>query len=199
MSSPVKKIIFKTLKISGITIVSLIVLLFALPWLFPQTVSNKIKQWANGSINGQLEFSKTSLSFFKHFPNLTLTLYDLSLKGSAPFQKDTLVAAKEVSFGIDVSSVFKDKIRINKIFLENAFINIQADTAGHVNYNVYKSKGSQPANAADTSSASLGIDEIIIKNSRLVYNDRSMPMVFNARGINYTGSGDLTKDVFDLH
>src|ERR1700712_4706722 len=98
MSLSIRKTVFKTLKITGIAIGTLLILLFALPILFPQTVSNKIKQWANGSINGQLEFSKTGLSFFKHFPNLTLTLYDLDLKGSAPFQKDTLVAAKEVSF-----------------------------------------------------------------------------------------------------
>jgi len=199
MSFSIKKTIFKTLKITAITIASLLLLLFALPYLFPKTVSDKIKQWANGSINGQLAFSETRLSFFKHFPSLTLTMYDLSLKGSAPFENDTLVAAKEVSLGIDLSSVFQKKITINKIFLDNAFINIQADTAGHVNYNVYKPKSAQPVSPADTGSASLGINLILIKNSRLVYNDRSIPMQFSAKGINYTGSGDLTKDVFDLH
>lgn len=198
MSLSAKKIIFKSLKIVGITIVSIIVLLFALPWLFPQTVSNKIKQFANGSINGKLEFSKTSLSFFKHFPNLTLTLYDVDLNGSAPFQKDTLVAAKEVSFGIDLSTLFQSKLTINKIFLDNAFINIQSDSAGHVNYNVYKSK-KEAANPADTTGASLGINQILVNNSRVVYNDRSLPMKFVARGFNYSGKGDLTKDVFDLY
>jgi len=199
MSSSITHKILKTVKIAFITIGCLLLLLFALPYLFPQTVSTKIKQWANGSINGQLQFSGTGLSFFKHFPSLTLTLYDLELKGSAPFQNDTLIAAKEVSFGIDLSSVFEKKITINKIFLNQAFINIQADTAGHVNYNVYKSKQATPASPADTSSASLGINQILIENSRLVYNDRSLPMQFIARGINYTGKGDLSKDVFDLY
>ncbi len=190
---------FRILKITGITIGGLLLLLFALPYLFPQTVSDKIKQWANGSINGQLSFSHTGLSFFKRFPSLTLTLYDLSLKGSAPFANDTLVAAKEVSFGIDLSSVFQKKITINKIYLNQAFINIQADTAGHVNYNVYKSKSAASTSSADTSSASLGINQILVEDSRLVYNDRSIPMKFIARGFNYTGSGDLSKDVFDLY
>ncbi|ASU36452.1 AsmA family protein [Mucilaginibacter xinganensis] len=198
MSQSIKKNSFKSFKIAGIAIGSLIILLFALPYLFPQTVSNKIKQWANGSINGQLEFSKTGLSFFKHFPNLTLTLYDLDLKGSAPFQKDTLVAAKEVSFGIDLSTLFQKKLTINKIFLSNAFINIQSDSLGRVNYNVYKSKNEAKA-PVDTGSASLGINQILIENSRLVYNDRSLPMKFVARGVNYTGKGDLSKDVFDLY
>jgi AsmA protein len=199
MSSSIRRRLFKGIKITVITIGCLLLLLFALPYLFPQTVSNKIKQWARGSINGQLSFSHTGLSFFKRFPTLTLTLYDLSLKGSAPFQKDTLVAAKEVSFGIDLSSVFQKKITINKIYLSQAFINIQADSAGHVNYNVYRSKKTTPTSPADTSSASLGINQILIENSRLVYNDESVPMKFVARDFNYTGKGDLSRDVFDLY
>ena len=195
----IKKNIVKILKITGISITGLLIVVFSLPYLFPQTVSNKIKQWTKGSINGQMQFSKTGLSFFKHFPSLTLTLYDLSLKGSAPFETDTLVTAKEVSLGINLSSVFSKKITIDKIFLDHAFINIQTDTAGRVNYNVYKAQKPAPAATADTASASLGIDLILVQDSRLIYNDRSLPMKFIARGFNYRGSGDLSKDIFDLH
>jgi uncharacterized protein involved in outer membrane biogenesis len=75
-------------------------------------------------------FSGTNLSFFKKFPALTLTLNDFSLTGSAPFQTDTLVSAKEISLAIDLSSVLKSKININKIYLNQALINIQVDSAG---------------------------------------------------------------------
>jgi AsmA protein len=199
MPIPIKKILVKTLKITGITLVSLLALMFLLPYLFPQTVTNKIKQWAGSSINGKLNFSGTSLSFFKKFPALTLTLNDFSLNGSAPFQNDTLVAAKEVSLAIDLSSVFKSKININRVYLSKATINIQVDSAGHANYNVYKTKPAQPAQAADTASASLGIEQILIEQSHLVYNDKSMPLLVDARDFNYKGSGDLSKDVFDLY
>ncbi|MDN3580802.1 AsmA family protein [Mucilaginibacter flavus] len=199
MPIQIKKVVFKTLKITGITLVGLLALMFLLPYLFPQTVTNKIKQWAGGSINGKLNFSGTSLSFFKKFPALTLTLNDFSLNGSAPFQNDTLVAAKEVSLAIDLSSVFKSKININRIYLSKATINIEVDSAGHANYNVYKGKTAQPAQAADTASASLGIEQILIEKSHLIYNDKSMPLMVNARDFNYKGSGDLSKDVFDLY
>jgi AsmA protein len=173
--------------------------MFLLPYLFPQTVTKKIKQWASGSVNSKLSFSGTSLSFFKRFPSLTLTLNDFSLQGSAPFQHDTLIAAKEISLAIDLSSVFKDKININKIYLSQANINIEVDSSGKANYNVYKNKGAKTTTASDTSSASLGIEQILIEKSHLVYNDRSLPMLINAHDFNYQGSGDLSKDVFDLH
>jgi AsmA protein len=199
MPIQIKKVVFKTLKITGITLVGLLALMFLLPYLFPQTITNKIKQWAGGSINGKLNFSGTRLSFFKKFPALTLTLTDFSLNGSAPFQNDTLVGAKEISLAIDLSSVFKSKININRIYLSKATINIEVDSAGHANYNVYKSKNAQPAQAADTASASLGIEQILIEKSHLVYSDKSMPLLVDARDFNYKGSGDLSKDVFDLY
>jgi len=194
-----KSILLKTLKVTGITIVSLLALMFLIPYLFPQTITQKIKQWANGSINSQLSFSGTRLSFFKRFPSLTLTLSDFSLQGSAPFQKDTLIAAKEISLAIDISSIFKSKININKIYLSQANINIEVDSSGKANYNVYRAKPKTVSAANDTSSASLGIEQILVEQSHLYYNDRSLPLLINARNFNYKGSGDLSKDLFDLH
>ena len=185
MPIPIKKIILKTLKISAITIVSLLLLMFLLPMLFPQTVTEKIKQWAAGSVNSKLAFSGTHLSFFKKFPSLTLTLDDFVLNGSQPFQNDTLVSAKEISLAIDLSSVFKSKINVNKIYLNQALINIQVDSAGKANYNVYKSSAQKQTDKADTASASLGIEQILVEKSHLVYNDRSLPMQIAARNFNY--------------
>src|SRR6202000_1857525 len=156
MKLPFKKILFKTLKISGIVIGSVLLLMFLLPVLFPTTITNKIKQLANQNINGKVEFTGTSLSFFKRFPELTLTLEDFSLKGSAPFQQDTLIAAKDISFAIELSSLLRTKIQLSKIYLDHAFINIEVDSTGASNYNVYKSTAKNPQAQADTAGASLG-------------------------------------------
>lgn len=193
------KLLSRILKISGIICLSILLLMFLLPVLFPQTITQKIKQLANQHINGKLSFSGTSLSFFKRFPELTLTLSDFELKGSAPFDNDTLAAAKEVSLAIDLSSLLRSRVQLSKIYLSQATINIQVDSAGHANYNVYKASAPAANAQADTAAASMGIDKIIIEKSRLVYNDASLPMRINARNFNYTGSGDLSKDVFDLH
>jgi AsmA protein len=199
MKIPIKKILFKTLKISGIVLGSILFLMFILPVLFPKTITNKIKKLANQSLNGKVSFSGTSLSFFKRFPELTLTLEDFSLEGSAPFQQDTLVAAKDISFALNLTSLLQTKIEISKIYLNDAFINIEVDSAGQSNYNVYKAPKKNPKAEADTSSASLGIAQILIEKSHLVYDDASIPMMIDARGFYYKGSGDLTKDVFDLY
>jgi len=198
MQSAVTRILLRVLKIAGITTGSLILILFLLPYLFPRFVSNKIRQWARHSIQSELHFKQARLSFFRHFPALTLTLYDVRLNGSAPFAKERLIEADEIALGVDLRSVFSE-VRINKLFLTNAFINIQVDTAGHANYNIYASPKSDPSVPADSAGASLKIEKIIIERSRLTYNDASLPLLINARGLEYEGNGDLSRAIFDLH
>ena len=194
-----KRIVFRTLKITGISLACILLLLFLLPYFFPKSISDKIKSLANQHLKTELNFSEARLSFFNHFPALTLTLYDFTLKGSAPFEKETLVASKEIALGIDISSLIAGKIYIDKIFLTKALINVQANEKGEANYNVYASSDSSAKNDNDTSgNASLKIEKIIIEKSHIIYYDRSFPMMINAKGFNYVGKGDLSKSIFDL-
>lgn len=197
MKSSAGHVVTRVLKITGISLGSILLLMALLPYLFPGFISTSIKKLANKTINGKLDFSNARLSFFKHFPALTLTIYDIALKGSAPFTQDTLLSANEVSFGVDLTSLFGKKISIDKIYLEDAKINIQADSNGNTNYNIIKSNPSSAA-GVDSSNTSLEIEKILIRRSRLVYNDRSLPMRINAKGFYYRGTGDLSKAIFDL-
>src|SRR5258708_5628340 len=176
-SYSMKKILFKILKISGITICSLLLLMFLLPVLFPGFVSEKIKLWANNAITTDLNFSKARLSFFNHFPALTLTLHDVILMGSSPYAKDTLLKADELAFGINLLSLLSKKISIDEIYLDNADIIVKVNEDGAANYNVYKSGAKQKATSTDTSGTSLKIKKIQISKSNLYYNDLSIPML----------------------
>jgi AsmA protein len=196
-----KKTLVKALKVSGITLGAIILLLFLLPMLFPGFVSSKIKGWAAHAITGELNFSKARLSFFNHFPSLTLSLYDFSLKGSAPFKDDTLVSAGEVALGVNLSSIFHKSIDINEIYLTRGTIHVLVNEKGEANYNVYQSDTSQAAKSpdSDTSGASLKIRKIKLSQTNIIYDDRSIPLLITANGVNYLGKGDLNQDVFDLY
>lgn len=56
MKISLKKILFKTLKISGIAFGAILLLMFILHILFPTIITNKIKQLANNSLNGKVSF-----------------------------------------------------------------------------------------------------------------------------------------------
>lgn len=176
-------------------------LLFILPYLFPKTIANGVKTWTNNNINGKINFTKISLSFYNHFPSLTLTLHNVSLLGSAPYPSDTLIAADEMAFGVNLKSVFfENRVMINQIYLDDALLNVQADSSGNANYNIIKTVAEKKTNNTnDSGSANVKIEKIQISNCHLVYHDRSIPLFINADGFNYTGTGDLSNAIFDLN
>lgn len=187
----------KIIKIFSISIVSILALLFLLPLLLPETINKEITKAINKNIKGQVHFESTRISFFSHFPALTLDLRGFLLKGSAPFENDTLVAAKQLSLGINLPSLLSQKIKIDEFFLDDAKINVQTDSLGHSNYNVFESSGEQKT-ATSEKETQLKIEGIYISNADVTYNDLTIPFLVHARNLNYIGTGDLTHAIFDL-
>ena len=159
-----------------------------------------VKNLANRTLKSELNFTDMSLSFFSHFPNLSLTLTDFSLKSSAPFDKDTLISAREIAFGVNVKSLFGKTIVITRIYLDKAKVNILYNDKGHANYDVYQSKDtvSAPKDSTTAPGAELNIEHIIFKNCRVVYSDASIPVQVVADGLNYAGTSSMTNDFFNL-
>jgi AsmA protein len=190
----------KVLKWSSISLIGLLALLFFLPMIFPEKISQAVKKYANEHLNGELNFKEANLSFFQHFPALTLTLTDFSLKGSPPFPKENLIVSKEIALGINIKAlVFDKKVNINQIYLSDAEVKILVNEKGEANYNVYKSSPETQTSAKDSTSASLFLDNIDIKNSHLTYNDQSAKLLIDARGFNYLGKGSLEKAMLNIY
>lgn len=192
-------IILKILKWTGITIVSVLFLMFIIPILFPGTISEQVKIFANKRLAGKLDYKKTHLTFFRHFPSLTVSVDDVLLKGSKPFQNDTLLAAKEVAAGINLKNlIFDGDIKIDEIYVTNAYANVFVNSKGQANYNVYVAKPSEKPKDTTASGTSIKLDLIKFKNCHIKYNDHAARVSVDAKGLNYTGKGGLSEDIFDL-
>ncbi|MCP2026947.1 AsmA protein [Flavobacterium sp. HSC-32F16] len=194
-----KSIAIKIAKYFGITFTVLLALLFLTPIVFEDQIKEQIKKTANERLSAELNYSDVSVSFFRHFPSLTLTLDNLSLNGSAPYKNEKFITAKEVSFGIDVASlIFSKSVKIDQIYLQDSFINVKVNPNGEANYNVYKSQA-KAAETKDSTDTALKLERIEILNSKIIYDDQSTKVHFDALGFNYLGKGDLNKAVFDLY
>ncbi|PBJ13274.1 AsmA-like C-terminal region-containing protein [Flavobacterium sp. ACN6] len=194
-----RSIVFKIAKYFGITFAVILALLFLTPIVFEDQIKEQIKKTANERLSAELNYSDVSVSFFRHFPSLTLTLDNLSLNGSAPYKNEKFITAKEVSFGINVASlIFSKSVKIDQIYLSDSFINVKVNPNGEANYNIYKSQ-EQASQTKDSTEAALKLERIEILNSKIIYDDKSTKVHFDALGFNYLGKGDLNKAVFDLY
>jgi AsmA protein len=193
----------KLLKITGITlavILAVLLLLFLTPFIFEKKFEAIIKNTANKTLKTEMNFREMDLSFFHHFPNLTITLSGFSLKSSAPFSKDTLIRARDISFGVNLLSAVKGPLRITRVYLNKARVEIKYNEKGASNFDVYNSSPDTTTHA-DTASmpgASLRIEHIAFIQSDFIYSDPSIPMKLIAHGINYSGTSEVTNDILRL-
>ena len=84
----------KTLKITGISLLALLGLAFAAPFVFKNQITTLIKKQINKSLNAKVEFNEVSLSLFRHFPRVTISVRDFSVVGKGDFASDTLISVK---------------------------------------------------------------------------------------------------------
>lgn len=195
----VKKIFIKILKWTGIAVGSILLLMFIIPALFPGTISEQVKIFANKHLAGKLDYKKSHLTFFRHFPSLTVSVDDFLLKGSRPFQNDTLLSAREVAVGINLKSlIFNGQVKIDEIYVTDAYANVFVNSKGEANYNVYVAKPSEKPKDTTGTGTSIKLDLIKLRNWNVRYNDHSARVLVDAKGLNYTGKGGLSEDIFDL-
>lgn len=190
----------KILKYFALVAGILIVILLLAPFLFKDQIVSKIKQEANKQLNATINFDKDiSLSFFRHFPNASLGVSDLSIVGKSTFDGDTLASINRLDIVIDISSLFGGKTyQIKNVELDAPFIQLLVDSAGKANWDIMKE--SDTAADEDTSSSSFkaALQKYAIHDGHLIYSDSSINFYLEAKGLDHSGQGDFTQDIFGL-
>jgi AsmA protein len=94
--------------------------------------------------------------------------------------------------------IFNQEVKIDEIYVNDAYANIFVNSKGEANYNVYISKPNQNKKNNSEEGASVKLDLIKLKNWDIKYIDHSARVLIDAKGLNYTGKGGLSNDIFDL-
>ncbi|HMU47389.1 MAG TPA: AsmA family protein, partial [Chitinophagaceae bacterium] len=131
------KVLRKALKITGIVLLSLIVLAFLIPVLFKKQITNLVKKEINNSLTAKVDFADVNLSLLRHFPKLTIVLKDFSIVGTGEFEKDTLISAKSIDASANIFSVIKGKdIKIYGAYLKSPRIHALVNKDGKTNWDI---------------------------------------------------------------
>jgi len=188
----------KVLKISGIVVLFIILLMAVLPFIFKDKIMAKVKSEANKNLNATLNFTDLSLSLFTNFPQLSITLDDLSLANAAPFKGDTLISAKSFRITTDIMSIINGgEIKVNSVIIDKARVQAKVLKDGKANWDI--TKPSPPATtAAEPSAFKASLKKYSISNSYISYDDQSIGFSTVLNGLNHSGSGDFTADVTNL-
>ncbi len=192
----------RVLKIFLISLGSLIALvaiaLALLPVWYQNTIQVDVEKKINQNIEANVSFSQLRLRFYKHFPNLTLSLHDLLILGKDEFKRDTLALIKEAQFEINVFSLLGKETEIRSIHLVRPLINVYVLKDGHANYNISKPT---PDSVSQTQSSpiNIGIDQFSIEDGEINYHDWQRNIFVKASGLEHKGKGDFMNEIFDYN
>lgn len=190
----------KILKITGVSVLVLLVLLFTLPLLFKGKILRIVKEQINKNINAKADFSDVSLSFLRHFPRASVSLQNFSIVGLDVFAKDTLISAKEADVALNLWSVIKgSNMDIYSINVASPRVHAIAGKDGKANWDIVK---------PDTATATITTEEArpfhmqlksySITDAYVWYEDQVGGMSTEISHLDHNGSGDFTADLFTL-
>jgi AsmA protein len=169
---------------------------FVLLLIYKDDISKILLLRMNNSINGKISFTDISLSPLKHFPDIALKLADFSLVESKDLAKgDSLpiFQFEDVYLSLDIIDLLSSRVNINKITFENGIANLVIYQDGMINLDkaikgvpkvkppeqALKKKPGQEKPLpkqekpikAKPSEVNLNIDELIVSNVKLLFNN----------------------------
>lgn len=193
-----KKVIIVIVIIFAVVIAGLLVL----PVFFKGDILRLIKEKSSHYINAELNIEDVSLSMFKSFPNLNVTLENVSLTGEEQFAGDTLFYISSFEASVNLRSLIGGKdIIINKIALENTQLKFLADTSGKANWDIMRRSVEDtlpPTNEAKTKAkaenhTNIIFNDIIVKDLYVSYNDYKSSTYASVDKINLKLSGNFSE------
>ncbi|MDR0295672.1 MAG: AsmA family protein [Prevotellaceae bacterium] len=188
----------KVLKITGLSLLGLVLLLLLLPFVFQGKIVDFVKKEANKQLNATLEFDKLSLSFIRNFPRATISLHDFSIIGQSEFEGDTLVFANKISVTVNLMSIFGSSgYEITKVLLDQPMVNAIVLVDGKANWDIMKaSEDAETPVSEDTtlSSIKLSLKNLTINKANIFYRNEQAKMSAAINNLQLSLSGDMTAE-----
>jgi hypothetical protein len=188
----------KVLKITGITLLIIIAILFAIPFVFKGKIIRIVKSEINKNINAKVDFTDIDLSLIRRFPRVAVAIQNIQVIGNGQFSSDTLLAASNIDAAMNLMSVIRgDKMTIYSVNVNRPRIHAIVAKDGAVNWDIAK-----PDTAAQTSaeegSFEMELKKYSITDGYVSYIDSVGGITSELNGLQHEGSGDFTADNFTL-
>lgn len=182
----------KALKIFGGVVAALVGLMLVSPILLKDKAKDIALESINDMLNAEVYLDDVSISFFKNFPNASVTAEKFGIIGKDNFAGDTLADVGEFTVVVNLSSLLSSNYQINKIQLKDAYLNAIVDTLGRANWDIMASDTTEVAEEDTSSSAvKLALEKITVENLNVKYNDMPSRMVAALEKVDLNMKGDI--------
>jgi hypothetical protein len=191
----------RILVIFGIVLIVPLLALAILPIVFRDRIVARAKSEINETVDARVDWRDAGLSFFGDFPNLTLSLDQLSVANTGRFAGDTLAKVGTLNVVLDLGSVWRnyrrgEPIIVRSVALDRPVLALRVLEDGTANWDIAKTT---PETTADTSSpVAVTLRSLEIRDASVSLDDRQSRLVASLAGYRQSLSGDFAQDVFTI-
>ncbi len=184
----------------GILLLLLIIAAVLIPILFKDKIEKAVKDQVNANINATVDWGAWDLTILSSFPNAGFEVKNVKVCNVAPFEGICLADIGELKATVGLMSLFGDKILIKRVALDHPIIHVKVLENGKANWDIAKVDSTSKELPGDTTATKFNVklSEYSITDGHVIYDDASLPMLMDLAGLDHTGSGDFTQDLFTL-
>jgi hypothetical protein len=188
----------KFFKIFFIVFLLIFAILLVVPFVFKGRILELAKSEINKNLNAKVEFADLRISLIRNFPNLSVTLTDMSVVGVDRFAGDTLVSFKSFRTVVDIKSVFTgDEITVRSVLLDRPRVKAIIAEDGSVNWDIMKETEETGVPEEETE-FKIGLRKFEIRNGYVEYIDAPLEVRTIADRLDLRMKGDLTQELTSL-
>ena len=180
-----------------------LVLLAVVPFLFRARIAETAQREVNQSVDAHVAWQRVGLSFFQHFPNLSLSLDGLTIIGAGRFEADTLAAVQRLRVVLDLGSVVGNVMSgkplvVRALELDQPRLNLIVLEDGTANWNITKTAPA-PAAAPNAKAFAVSLRDVAVSDARFAFDDRHANLRASLIGYDQSLSGDLSQSRVVIH
>ncbi len=195
----------KAIKITAITISSIIILFLATIIIVPMFFQNKLVKLAlkeaNKMLYAEVSIEDFDLTLIKNFPNPTLRMKNVLVLNKTYFEGDTLAKLGEFDACFDLCSAFSGDYHLKKLAVGDATINVKftEDSLHSFNWDIMIPDSLQVEDSTEEDfHINVRADNITIKNTNIHYSDIPYEMFMDFEALNLSLNGNLSDTVTDI-
>lgn len=186
----------KALIISGIILAILLVLALVLPFAFKGRIVSSVKQEVNKNLTAKVDFGSFGLTIIRSFPDLTLSMKNVTIIGSGDFKADTLANIPSLQVTVDIMSVIRGKqYEVKKVVLDDPRFLLHVMRDGRANWDIMNPSSQKDTTTDTPTTFRMRLQQFKVNQGRMLYHNEELGFSSTLLGVDQYLSGNIVNDL----
>ena len=172
--------------------------LVVIPVFFKDELVQVVKEAANENLNAKVDFGDFDLSMISTFPDFLFEIQNVSIIGKDTFALDTLASIGNLSFKVNLKSVFAGNYTVNSFEIDELNAKAIVLKSGKANWDIMLPDTSTAVTPVDETPFKFELVEYSITNTKIVYDDQQGAMKAVLENLNHSGSFKMNGDLMNI-